>query len=50
MTTSRPEMFYILNEFLDNTEDVRHDDNIKSKIIDELQLLHCELAKYLPNL
>ena len=27
MTTSRPKMFYTLNEFFDDTEDVRHDDN-----------------------
>ena len=39
-------MFYTLNEFLEDTEDARHDDNIKSKVIDELQFLRFELAKH----
>ena len=43
-------MFYTLNEFLEDTEDVRHDDSIKSKVIDELQFLRFELAKHFPNI
>ena len=50
MTTSRPEMFYTLNEYLEDTEDVRYDDNIKSKIIDQLQFVCSELAKYFHNI
>ena len=43
-------MFYTLNEFLEDTEDVRHDDSIKSKVIDKLQFLRFELAKHFPNI
>ena len=43
-------MFYNLNVFFEDTEGVRHDDNIKSKIVDELQFLRCELAKHFPNI
>ena len=43
-------MFYTLSEFLENTEHVLHDDNIKSKTINELQFIRCELAKQFPNI
>ena len=43
-------MFCTLNEFIEDTEDVRHDGNIKSKIINELRYLRCELAKHFHNI
>ena len=41
-------MFPTLNELLEDTEDVWLDDNVKSQIINNLQSLRSEFAKYFP--
>ena len=38
-----------LNEFLEDNEDMRLNDDVKSKIINNLQYLRCEFAKYFPR-
>ena len=44
-------MFSILNEFLEDTEDIRLDGNVKSKIIiDNLYSLRSEFAKCFPDI
>jgi len=50
MTTSRTGMFPTLNELLEDTEDVRLNDNIKSKIINNLYSLRGEFANYFPDI
>ena len=46
MTIGKTGMFPTLNQFLDNTEDVRLDDNLKTKVINNFQSACCEFAKY----
>ena len=49
LTIGRTGMFPTLNEFLKDTEDVRLDDSVKSKIINNLHSLRCELPSISPT-
>ena len=42
--------FPTLNESLEDTENIRLDDNVKSKIISNLQSLPYEFVKYFPDI
>ena len=48
-TTNGNGIFHTLNKFLEDTEDVRHDGNVKSKIINSLQSLRYEFVQHFPN-
>ena len=49
MTMGQMGMFPTLNEFIEDAEDVRLDDDVKSQIINNLLSLRSEFAKYFPD-
>ena len=49
MTMGEMAMFPTLNEFIEDAEDMRIDDDIKSQIINNLLSLRSEFAKYFPD-
>ena len=48
MTMVRTGIFHTLNQFLEDTENVRVDDNVKLKIINSLQPLAVSLSSTSP--
>ena len=49
MTMGQMGMFPTLNEFIEDAEDMRLDDDVKSQIINNLLSLRSEFAKYFPD-
>ena len=49
MTMGQMGMFPTLNEFIEDAEDMRLDDDVKSQIINNLLYLRSEFAKYFPD-
>ena len=49
MTMGQMEMFPTLNEFIEDADDMRLDDDVKSQIINNLPSLRSKFPKYFPD-
>ena len=49
MTMGQMGMFPTLNEFIEDAEDMRLDDDVKSQIVNNLLSLLSEFARYFPD-